>query len=247
MERVFTDEASGTIDEVQVLFEGSSPGLLTVGLAVALWSASRGFTAVINALDIAYGLDERRSYARLRLAAVGLALGSVLVGALLLAVMILGPLLGTGREVADAIGAGDAFATAWDWVRWPVVALVTVLWATTILHLAPNHRTRWRNDLPGAVLAATIWLALTAGLRAYLAVAGDANQVFGTLGGALIVLLWLYLLALGLLIGGELNAVLIRRRGHDTALAPELFTTRLATKIGDRREDARDRREGARD
>jgi membrane protein len=235
MERVLTNEASGTVDAVQRLFEQSSPGLLTVGLAVALWSASRGFTAVINALDIAYDLEERRSYARLRLAAVGLAIGSVVVGAVLLAVMILGPLLGTGPDVADAIGAGGAFATAWDWVRWPVAAAVAIVWATTILHLAPNHRTRWREDLPGALLAASTWLGLSAGLRAYLAVAGDTNQVFGTLGGALIVLLWLYLLALGLLLGGELNAVLLRRRDQHKALAPELFSTRLAGAVRDRR------------
>jgi membrane protein len=241
LERVLTDEASGTIDAVQRLFDQSSPGLFTVGLAVALFSASRGFTAVINALDIAYDLDERRSYGRLRLAAIGLALGSVAVGAVLLAVMILGPLLGTGPDVAEAIGAGGAFATAWDWIRWPVAAMVAVGWATTILHLAPNHRTRWREDLPGALLAATTWLALSAGLRAYLAVAGDTNQVFGTLGGALIVLLWLYLLALGLLLGGELNAVLRRRRGQHKALAPELFATRLAGAVRDRRARRSDR------
>lgn len=215
MQRILSDDAETTIDAVQNLFTDRSPGLATVTTFLALWSASRGFTALIRALDLAYDLDERRSYVRLRAIALGLALGTIVVMAVTLTMLVVGPLLGTGREVADQVGLGRAFATFWDWARWPVVLAVMVGWAAAVLHVAPNHRTPWRWDLPGAVLTAVSWALLSTGFRAYLAVAGQTNQVLGTLGGALIILVWLYLLAVGLLVGGEFNAILaLRFRGR---------------------------------
>lgn len=206
-------EESAAAEEVANVFAQPQVGLFTVGLVLALWGLSRGFAAVIRALDIAYGIGEGRGWLRLRLLAVAMSLGSTVVAVVLLATLVLGPLLGGGQEVADAVGLGDAFAAAWDWVRWPAALVVLMAWAAAVYHLGPNHRTPWRWDLPGALLAGGLWLATSAGFQAYLAVAGRGNQVFGTLGGALTLLLWLYLLSIGLLLGGELNAVLAARHG----------------------------------
>jgi membrane protein len=211
-----TDQAAGTVDAVEEIFAGSSPGMLTVGVAAAVWSASRGFTALIRALDVVYDLEERRGYFRMRALALALALGSVVVAALTLAMLVLGPLLGTGADVADEIGLGGLFATWWDWARWPTAVVILVAWAATVFHVAPNHHTPWRWDLPGAVLSAVAWALASVGLRAYLALAAGSNEVFGALGGALIVLLWLYLLGVGLLLGGELNALLAQRHASST-------------------------------
>src|SRR5690606_11873992 len=137
LRRVLSEEAAGTVDAVQDLFRTTDGGILTVGLVLALWTASRGFVALVRALDVVYDLDERRSYLRLRAVALGLAVGSVLVAALRLAMLVLGPLLGTGRDVADAVGLGNGFAVMWNWLRWPVAATVMVAWAATVLHLAP--------------------------------------------------------------------------------------------------------------
>jgi membrane protein len=210
LEEILTEEASGTINAVEDLFTTASPGLLTFGVLAALWAASRGFAAIIRALHVAYNISERRNALKRRFLAFGLAAGSVLVGALGLAMVVVGPLLGTGQDVADAIGLGDVFATLWTWIRWPVVLLIVVAWATTILHIAPNHKTPWRWDLPGAVLATVAWIVVSFGLRYYLSFAGEGNQVYGVLGGALIALFWLFLLAIGLVLGGELNAVLVQ-------------------------------------
>src|SRR3546814_4060269 len=91
--------------------------------------------------------------------------------------VIIGPLVGSGQAVADWLGAGDQFAVLWDWARWPVIVVVLVLWAVTLFHLAPNHRTPWRADVPGALVTATLWALLSLGLRAFLALAPGANQV----------------------------------------------------------------------
>lgn len=211
LEQFLTQDAATTIGAVRELFAEGSPGALTTGVVLALWAASRGFAAVIKGLDVVYDLEERRGYLRTRATALGLALATVVVLAALLAMVIVGPLLGTGQAVADWVGAGGLFALLWDWARWPVIVVVLVAWAATVFHLAPNHHTPWRRDVPGAVVTTLLWALLSLGFRAYLALAPEANQVLGALGGALIVLLWLYLLALGLLVGGEVNAILYAR------------------------------------
>ena len=211
LERVLTSEASETIVAVQSLFEEQSTGLLTFGLLGALWAMSRGFAAVINALDVVYDLEERRSYLRLRGLSLVFSLLTVVVAAVMLAMIVVGPLLGTGHDVAAELGFGDSFVTFWTLFRWPVTIVVLIIWATALFHFAPNHRTPWRWDLAGAVVASVAWLATTIGFRSYLAFAGGANQVFGALGGALIVLVWLYVLAIGMLVGGEVNAILAAR------------------------------------
>lgn len=208
---VIGDERAATANAVRRLFAADSPGVLTVGAVLAVVALSRGFAAVVRALDIAYDIEERRSWLSVRLTALALSIGTVVVATVLLTAMVVGPLLGGGRAVADAVGLGEAFAVSWTWLRLPVAFVVVIAWAATIFHVAPNHRTPWRWDLPGAVLAAVVWVVVPGGFRLYLQVAVGGNAVFGVLGGALTLLFWLYLLAIGLLVGGELNAVIAAR------------------------------------
>lgn len=212
LDRIFTNEAQGVLDTVRGMFGEDRTGILTLGALGALFAAARGFVGVVRALDVAYDLPERRSWFQLLPTAVVLALGSVAVAAVMLAMLVLGPVLGGGREVAGAIGLGDAFAIFWDFLRAPVAFVALVLWAATVYHRGPDHDTAWRRQLPGALLAATSWLVVSLGFRLYLRVAAQGNQVFGVLGGAMTLLVWLYLLGIGLLLGGELNAILAARR-----------------------------------
>jgi membrane protein len=216
-ERILTDDASDTVDAVRELFREATPGALTAGGLAALWAASRAFAAVTRALDVVYDIPERRGYVRLRALALALALGSVLVGAVMLAMLVLGPLLGTGRDIADRLDFGGGFAAFWDVVRWPLMAVLLTAWAATLFHVAPNHRTPWRWDLPGAALCAAGWFFLSIGFSTYLQVAAGTNQVLGALGGSVILVLWLYLLAISLLVGGEVNALLAAHRGRTAA------------------------------
>jgi membrane protein len=198
---------------VEALFVEQRPGLLTFGLVLTIYAMSRGFAGVIRALDVVYDLDERRSWLNIRAHAIGLSIGTVVMAVAVLLMLILGPLYGGGQEVADAVGLGEAFATVWDVVRPPVAFALLVAWAAIVFHVAPNKRTAFRWDLPGALVAAVAWLLVSLGFRLYLALAAEGNQVFGVLGGALSVLFWLYLLGIGLLVGGEVNAIIYRRYG----------------------------------
>ena len=203
---------------VRELFDRSNAGLITAGVVLTVYASSRGFTAVVGALDVTYGHEHRRNWVSTRVMGFALTLFTLLVAALVAAMVVVGPLLGGGEEIAERLGAGSAFTTAWVWFRWPVVFVVVVLWAASLYHFAPRRRTPWRSDLPGAVVSTVWWLAVSGGFRVYLdAASSGMNAVFGLLGGALILLIWLYLLAMGLLVGAEINSVLNDRRGLNTA------------------------------
>ena len=206
---VLTEEADGTIEAARDLFRDSSPGLLTFSLLAALWALSRGFAALVRALDVVYDLDEHRPWLRIRGTALLLAVGSTVAGSVMLTLLVVGPLFGTGEDIAAEIGLGDEFVFLWDVVRLPVAFVVLVVWAATVFHIAPDHRTPWRADIPGALVTGVLWVAFSAGLRLYVEFAQGTNAVFGALGGALIALLWFWLLALAVMIGGEINGLLI--------------------------------------
>ena len=203
------------------LFDRSNAGLITAGIVLTVYASARGFTAVVGALDVAYGHEHRHNWLSTRVMGFVLTLFTVVVAALVAAMVVVGPLLGGGDEIAERLGAGAAFSTAWVWFRWPVVFVVVVLWAASIYHFAPRRRTPWRSDLPGAVVGTVWWLAVSAGFRVYLdAASSGMNAVFGLLGGALILLVWFYLLAMGLLVGAEINSVLNGRRSQRAATEP---------------------------
>jgi membrane protein len=211
---VLTDEASDAVEAVEDLFESSRGSLLTAAVLGALVTLSGGFAVAINALNLAYDATEVRSWVRRRLVGLGMALGTLVLLVLSLAVFVVGPLLGRGEEIADLVGLGALFTFTWDVLRVPVAVLVLVGWTTALYRIAPSRHIRWRDCVPGAVAATLLWVAASGGFRLYLELAADRNPVLGAFGGGVIVMLWMYLLSLGLLLGGELNAVLHERRGH---------------------------------
>jgi membrane protein len=211
LDRLLTDAAGPAVSTVRRLFDGST-NLLTLASALALASLSTAFATLVNTLTIAYGVPETRGWWRRRWIGLVLGLGSVLTGALAVSLLVLGPVLGSGSDVVAAIGLDNAYGVLWRALRWPVGFLSLVLWAMTMQHLAPPERHRWRQDLPGGLLTALLWLAASAGLNVYLTYVVTASPLLGALGGGLILMTWFYLLCVALLAGGTLNAVLAARR-----------------------------------
>lgn len=214
MDHVLTERAADTQRAVRRLFEEGSGNLFTFAIAGALWAGSRGMNAVMRAMSRIYRVSDERPFWQRRLVALALLAATVLAAAVALSMFVLGPLFGGGQKIAATVGLGETFTWLWRWLRMPAAFLAVVAWAGVVFHMAPDGRKGWKPDLPGAITTGVLWVLVSAGLRAYLAVAGDTNQVFGVLGGALIVLMWLYLLALALLTGGELNVVLLERQGR---------------------------------
>ncbi|MDH3683651.1 MAG: YihY/virulence factor BrkB family protein, partial [Acidimicrobiia bacterium] len=163
--RVFTDEGSGIQDTVKALFDQNpNSSVLTVSLAVAIWSISRGFAGLIRALDDIYEVVDGRTWYHTRVVAVLLGLGSMLISV---------PLVMLERIVWDSVPDGPLESVA----RGLVSMLVLVAWASMIYHFGPAQRSRWRHDLPGAITAAVMWWLLSVGFGWYVSLTSGANEV----------------------------------------------------------------------
>ena len=137
-----------------------------------------------------------------------LGVGSLVAAAVMLTLVVIGPAVRDGRGRADIVALGDEFVVALGPAAPSGGRRVLIAWAATIFHLAPDHHTPWRCRPPRRAGHHVLWLLFSGGLglRVF---AQQSNAVFGTLGGVLIVLLWFWLLSLAVLIGGEINQVLL--------------------------------------
>jgi membrane protein len=214
---VLTERADQTLRAVEEIFSRDNSGLVSFATVAALWAMSRSLMGTIRALDVAFDLPRQDSWLKTRIKALLLALGTVVILALLLAVVIVGPLLGLGRALAEFVGTPAQATELFLLIRYPLAFLLLMVWAQMIYQFGPNHDWPWRWNAPGAALAALLWLLFSVAFALYLDIAGTANPVFGLLGGVLILLVWLYLLSLSLLAGAELNAEIADLKGRPRA------------------------------
>lgn len=213
LDTVLTDTASPAVETVRELFDGNG-GTLTVASLLALFSLATAFATLVNTVNITYDVPETRGWWRRRLLGLLLGAGTVLTGALAVTLLVIGPLFGRAEDLVANVGLDSAYAVLWSWARGPVAFLSLVVWVTTMQHFAPARRSRWRYDLPGGLLTTVLWLAASYGLNVYVNTVVTTSPVFGALGGGLILMTWFYLLCAALLIGAELNAILLARRRH---------------------------------
>jgi len=182
--------------------------LLSFGILGTLWTASGGFAAATEALDIAYEVEDARPFWVTRPLAVGLTL---LVGALLLValgVMILGPQF--GMWLAQRTNLSWLFVAAWPYIHWTVAVIFTVLAVEALYFMAPNVKQRFWATLPGAVLAVGCWIALSYGLGFYFRSFANFNKTYGTMGAVIALMVWLYWTSFFMLVGAQLNCQLAK-------------------------------------
>ena len=197
----------------QVLEEvrrGSSWSLFFTGLILALWSVVRGLHLVIHAVNRAYGVyDDRPSWKRWLLALVlALLLGVLLVVAA--ALVIGGRWL--GLRVSHWIGQDARFVRWWVLLRWPAILMAVIGGGVVLYTAAPKLPISAWRALPGAVLGGSSWVALTAIFGWYITNFAAYNRVYGSIGGVIVLMLWMYVGAIMLLLGAELNGALYHRR-----------------------------------
>lgn len=189
--------------------EGGSGTTISLGLLFALWAASNGMAAISRTLNGAYDLQEDRPLWKRRLLAFGLTLGFALFILSALVLIFLGDRMSSWS--AEQLGAGDLFQQTWAVVQWLPVVLFVITAFEIVYNYAPNlpeRHMRWLT--PGAVIGVALWIGASMALRTYLTYFGAYSKTYGSLGAVIGLMLWFYLTAAALLIGGEINSEIIK-------------------------------------
>ncbi len=178
---------------------------LIAGLAGALWSASGYVGAFTRASNVIYETPEGRPIWKLRPLQVLVTLIMVLLTAVLaLSLVLTGPIV---TAVAGPLGIGGAAVTAWNIGKWPVMALLVLVMVGVLYYATPNVKLRGLKFVfPGALLAIAVWLVASVAFAFYVANFGSYNKTYGTLGGVVAFLVWVWITNVALLLGAELNA-----------------------------------------
>ncbi len=212
MARVIPADSMGLVR--QVLHDVISPNkgkLLSLGLLGTIWTASSGFSTMIEALDVAYDIPETRPFWRTRALAIALTFEVGILFVLALAVMVVGPEF--GGWLASKVHLAPVFAAVWPYLRWGVAIGFTVLAIEVLYFVGPNIRQRFLASLPGACLAVGGWIGLSYLLGLYFQKFANFNKTYGTLGAAIALMVWLYWSSFAILLGAELNSELMQVSG----------------------------------
>jgi membrane protein len=190
----------------------SAAGILFfVGLGTALWSASAYVGAFMRACNVAWETPEGRSFFKLRPLQILVTLAMVVLLALVaLALVLTGPIV---DAIGSSIGVGSSALTVWDIAKWPVLLLAVIFMFSVLFYAAPNVKVPgFRFITPGSALAVFVWLIASALFAFYVAHFGSYDKTYGTLGGIVTLLVWMWITNLALLFGVEINAERERSR-----------------------------------
>lgn len=200
------DTGQTIVENINQVVNQTQGGLLSIGLILAIWSASGGMSMTMDALDRCYEVKSERSFIRQRGLAILLTLAST---AGILIVLFLLPVGGTlTAYFKDNAILGPAAVIIIDILRY-VIAIGLLFGIVSMLYyFAPNIKQKWQSVTPGAALAVFVWLGLGLVFGIYVSKFGNFNKAYGTLGAAIILLLFFYLSATVLLVGAEINSVI---------------------------------------
>jgi membrane protein len=210
-----------TLDALENIERSEEGAGLTFAFALgaALWAASGYVGAFIPAANVVWEVDEARPiWKRLVLRVALTVVLLLLIAATALGVVLTGPI---AQRVGDVVGLGDTAVDVWQVAKWPVLVLIVMLLLALLYWASPNVRhPGWRWVTPGSVLAVVLWMAASAGFTFYVANFGSYNATYGSIGGVLVFLLWLWLTNVAILLGAELNAELERTRAIEAGMRP---------------------------
>jgi membrane protein len=199
-------------ENLRTLVSVQQGGLLSIGVLLSLWTSSNAMIAIQVALNIAYGMKEQRSFWKVRVISVLLVICFTFFTIFALIMLIFGPRIGIW--IASLAGLGDAFTTAWDILRWPVIIWLMMTALSALYHYAPAIRLSWWETAPGAITAAGVWVVVSLLFSYFVNNFGSYNRTYGSIGAVIALLVWMYSCGFIILLGGEINARL-REMTHE--------------------------------
>ncbi len=209
-----------TMEEITA---NSSGGKLTVGLVIALWSASAGVDSLRTALNRVYGIKEQRPFWFTKIISLTFTtvLSTLIVGAL--GIVFYG--WQTISALLSYLGIGVTYPFLLILMQWAITFVLLVIIFEILYNVLPCRKPfRWNWITPGAFVGIFLWLLLSNGLKTYLSYWNNYDRFYGSLGAVIILMLWLYLTSLVILIGGMINSILSEikdERKAEKSSAPE--------------------------
>ena len=207
----------------------ASGSAIAVGLGVvaALWAATGASGALMKAVNRAYDRIETRPFWKQRLIALTLVIATGLVLAGMFLLIIFGGAL--GDAVVRRSGLGGSFKLVWNIARWPIAFGAVLLFFAFVYYLAPNQPQRnWRWVSPGSLVGSLLWLLLSGLFALYTSFSSSYDKTYGSIAGAIVLLLWLNYSSWAILFGAELNAALDRQADVHAAGGPNAGLVRPA-------------------
>jgi membrane protein len=191
-------------EQMRRLANNENGGLLTFGVAGALWSSSAAIVSIVGALNRAYDINEGRPWWQVRLLAIGLTLAVATVVLVALSLVLAGPTV--ANRLGQTTGWGAPFEWTWVVLQWPLVFVLVTTAIGLIYYFGPDADQDWVWITPGAVTATILWLLVSLLFKLYVTNFTDYEGSYGTVGGVIVVLLWFYVSGIAILTGAELNA-----------------------------------------
>ncbi|RNA69355.1 YihY/virulence factor BrkB family protein [Alteribacter keqinensis] len=220
LQSVMPDETATIFEETVVdVVSTERGGLLTIGIIGTIWTASLAVNAFIQAQNNAYNVKETRSFLKARFLSIVLTICIVFALVLALALPIFGDVIIT--FVSSYITLPPETEQLIRILRWVVSIIVIAVILTALYHYAPNKYKPFRHAIPGAVFATISWQLVSFGFSFYVSNFGNYTATYGSLGGVVILMLWFFITGIILVVGGEINAILHRRKAADHSLQEE--------------------------
>ncbi|PTE48485.1 hypothetical protein BUY60_06185 [Staphylococcus epidermidis] len=200
---------------VKDISDTASGGILSVGLILAIWSASNGMSAIINSFNVAYDVEDSRNGVVVKLLSIlyTLVLGAVFVVAVVL--ITLGPVI--NKFLFGPLGIDNQIEWIFNLVRIVIPLIIIFIIFTVLYSVAPNVKTKLRSVIPGAIFTSIIWLLGSFAFGYYISNFSNYSKTYGSLAGIIILFLWLYITSFIIIIGAEINAIIHQRKviaGH---------------------------------
>jgi membrane protein len=206
--------------------DSASVVAIVIGVAIAIWSASGGMSALQQALDVAYEVPVDRKFIARRLRALPLMAATLVLGVSGACLIVLGAPLGAGIEGHVPLH-GVTFTVTWTIARWALTLVLVSGLFSLFYYIGPNRqKPKWRWRTPGGTLATVVFVVASLAFSYYVTKFGSYAKTYGTFAGVAILIFWLYLTGMAVLIGGEINAELERQAygGNDTGSELSLST-----------------------
>lgn len=205
--RYAPDEAMNLIESnILAVLDKKQGGLLSFGIVATIWPASLAINNIIHVLNRAYRVTENRNFFIARVIAIILTLGVIVVIIVALLLPVFGRMI--GEFVFSHLELPIGFLQLWEWFRWLISFLVIVVVFTCMYYFAPNKRLRFKEVLIGGFVATVGWQLASYGFSFYVSNFGNYSSTYGSIGGIIVLMLWFYISALIMIIGGILNAVI---------------------------------------